>query len=143
MAETIFETTPFTDPFAQGRPSWLPGTEEYRTPAEDWGRFTSGMQPFWSTRAPMQDLGQRLESRYLLGAPQMAQQGYAPTFGQFLSGYRGEPQGLYGAGNVDELRRRAAEAATAATTAQGPYLAAHNVGTMPYATQWEDYNNNG
>ena len=118
------------------RPAWLPSIEEYRTPEEDWSRLTSRMQPFWSTRAPMADVGQNLQARYLLGAPYMAEQGATPSFGQFLSDY---PQTMsadptypaYSAypGGLEEIRRRAGEAARASVQATGPYLAEAAAGT--------------
>jgi hypothetical protein len=51
------------------RPSWL-GLAEV-TPRDEWGRITGRQQPFWETRAPMQELGRRMQARYMLGAPSM------------------------------------------------------------------------
>lgn len=141
------------DPWASARPTWLPSIEEYRTPAEDWAAFTSGMQPFWSTRAPLADVGRNLQARYLLGAPQMAESGATPTFAQYLSDYptavRSGPVITSPMGktfsttpdsmpsymafrNPNELRQRAREAAAAATTATGPYLAELDPGTAEW-----------
>ena len=122
--------------FGYGRPTWLPSIEEYRTPSEDWASFTSTQRPFWSTRAPMADVGRGLQARYLLGAPQMAESGATPSFAQFLRDYSspqpvfdeavtGEymrPRAAPSFSNTFELRRRAQEAADAAITASGPYL---------------------
>jgi len=123
------------------RPSWLPGTDEYRTPEEDWARLTSRAQPFWSTRAPMADVGQNLQARYLLGAPYMAEQGVTPSFSQFLKDY---PQTMgadptypdysamalrYLPGGVEVLRRRARDAARASAQSTGQYLAEVDTGT--------------
>lgn len=140
MAENDFNN--FNE-FDYGRPDWLPDIEAYRTPQEDWGAFVSGMRPFWSTRAPMADVGRGLQARYLLGAPYMAQQGVTPSFSQFLSDWPGTqtPSGVAGgvtqwappayaayqpgvpeAERVAELRRRAQQAATAAITSPGTYL---------------------
>ena len=122
------------------RPSWLPGTDEYRTPEEDWARLTSRVQPFWSTRAPMADIGQNLQARYLLAAPSMAASGATPSFSQFLVDY---PQTMatnpaypayvagsaYQPGGLDELRRRARDAARASAQAPGIYLSEAAAGT--------------
>ena len=131
------------------RPAALGTLEDYRTPGEDWSRFMSQAQPFWSTRAPMADIGQRLRARYLLAAPGMAEQGgISPSFGQFLSDYPGrfatgtdQTFAGYGAAapptvggvpratartpaeELAELRLRAGQAAEAATTAPGAYMA--------------------
>jgi len=127
------------------RPAALGTLEDYRTPGEDWSRFMSQAQPFWSTRAPMSDIGQRLRARYLLAAPGMAEQGgISPSFGQFLSDYPGrfatgtdQTFAGYGAAapptaggvarnpaqELAELRLRAGQAAEAATTAPGAYMA--------------------
>jgi hypothetical protein len=123
----------WTDPFE--RPAALPGIEAYRTPREDWERLTSQAQPFWSTRAPLEDIGRRLQARYLLAAPRMAERaGVTPSFGQFLGDYPArfgaDPTfAAYGAGTdrnvgaeLAELRRRAGEAAQAGTMAPAAYM---------------------
>ena len=72
------------------RPAALGTLEDYWTPQDDWSSFMSQAQPFWSTRAPMADIGRRLQARYLLAAPGMAETaGMSPSFGQFLSDYPG------------------------------------------------------
>ena len=132
--------SPTADAFAgfgnvPARPEALGTLEDYRTPGEDLARFMSQAQPFWTTRAPMADIGQRLRARYLLAAPGMAEQGgISPSFGQFLSDYPSrfgaDPTfAAYGAGTggtagqeIAELRRRAGEAARAATTAPAAYM---------------------
>ena len=128
----------WTDPFE--RPATLPGIEAYRTPEEDWERLTSQAQPFWSTRAPLEDIGRRLQARYLLAAPRMAEQpGVTPSFGQFLQDYPGGAQygaaktglwryptdahaAFYGPSELAELRFRAGEAAQAAAMAPAAYM---------------------
>ena len=131
-----------------GRPTWLPSEEEFRTPEEEFARFTAGQKPFWSVRAPMRDVGERLRARYLLAAPEMGELGTTPTFGQFLRDYPGtmaaQPNvpsymAWPGAEATPEgyaplsLRERAQEAALAATTPQGEYLS-------KYAPETRDWN---
>mgnify|MGYP003134081576 CR=1 FL=1 len=124
------------------RPEALGTLDPYRTPEEDWDRLLSQSQPFWTTRTPMEDIGQRLRARYLLAAPEMITQNVRPSFGQYLSDYPGrfgaDPTfASYGAAapmyqdevartpaeELAELRSRAREAAQAATTAPGIYAA--------------------
>ena len=121
------------------RPTALGTLDDYRTPREDWERFMSQAQPFWSTRSPMADIGQRMRARYLLAAPGMLEQDVTPSFGQFISDFPGRFGGgvRYGAAagrapggppittaeEIAELRSRASEAARAATTAAGAYMA--------------------
>ena len=131
------------------RPAALGTLEDYWTPQDDWSSFMSQAQPFWSTRAPMADIGRRLQARYLLAAPGMAETaGMSPSFGQFLSDYPGrfapgDAQTFAGYGaaapptvggvpratartpaeELAELRLRAGQAAEAATTAPGAYMA--------------------
>ena len=84
------------------RPSWLGDMATYRDPQQEWDALMSQVQPFWQTRAPMADLGQRLQARYLLSAPRMAETldpsattgfggytGVDPSFSAFLQGYPG------------------------------------------------------
>ena len=130
----------WTDPFE--RPAALPGIEAYRTPYDDWQRLTSQAQPFWSTRAPLEDIGRRLQARYLLAGSRMAEQpGVTPSFGQFLSDYPGRFRDAptfeaYSAAaprdpgdvartpaeELAELRLRAGQAAQAAATAPAAYM---------------------
>ena len=125
------------------RPDWLPSIEEYRTPEEDWSSFLATQQPFWSVRTPMEDIGRRAAGRYLLAAPYMAQAAQTPSFSGYLSEYtdylggRGawEPSTAQGAlpigqhpyiaarGTAADLRNRALQAAEAATTDPGVYMA--------------------
>jgi hypothetical protein len=107
----------FTD-WAGERPAWLPSVEAYRTPQEEWETFTSQQQPFWSTRAPLQDVGERMRARYLLAAPAMGAAGMQPTFTQYLQ----DPVRATSPADIGELRRRAQQAATAATTDPGVYI---------------------
>ena len=128
--------------FGEGvaRPDWLASMDNYRTPKEDWARLTSQTQPFWSTRAPLEDLGERLRARYLLGAPEMATlPNVSPTFSQYLQdypgSYTGETPQMYSAGynpttgsartaagSLAELQNRARQAAMASVTAPGAYM---------------------
>jgi len=125
MATTPYSWDMSSDPSVTNRPSWLPSIDEYRTPREDWDRFTSTQQPFWSTRAPMADVGQNLRSRYLLGAPAMAQQGLPPTFNRFLQDWPGAEGGV----DPAALRARAWQAANASMEPVGPYLSGATPGT--------------
>ena len=117
----------------RARPTWLPSLEEYRTPQEEWQAFESTMDPFWSTRAPMEDVAQNLSARYLMGAPAIAATGATPTFSQYLGAYPGTmaqtPAGesaatypTWYAQTPEALRSRAIDAATASTTPTGTYL---------------------
>jgi hypothetical protein len=124
------------------RPSWLPSIDEYRTPGEDWQRFTSNQNPFWSTRAPMQDIGSNLQARYLLGAPDMTAAGRSPTFANFLADYKenaypsrrfASDSPDYRAQTYDDIRNRAQQAATASVMAPGAYLS----GAAPGTADWD------
>lgn len=138
MATTADGTT---DPWSYGRPSWVPDITEYRTPGQEWGAFLSQQQPFWSTRAPMRDVGENLMARYMLSAPYMAETGASPTFTQYIGDYPqttgaaatypeyGFQYGADPAQALTELRRRAGEAAQAAVEAPGQYLSGETVGT--------------
>jgi len=107
--------------------------DAFRSPAEDWARLQTGMSPFWQERAPMQDLATRMLGRYYLGAPYESTAARPnPTFADYLSKYA-SPQPVYNWGynptamaSLDELRRRAREAAQASTFVGGPdaYVAA-------------------
>ena len=134
----------FTDIAGENRPSWLPSIDAYRTPKEDWARLTSQAQPFWQTRAPLEDLGARLRARYLLGAPEMDVAGYTPTFSQYLQDYPGSYTGstpAYMTRATDtplaELQNRARAAARASVTAPGVYLAEAPPGEPGSAAQQE------
>ncbi|MAH49308.1 hypothetical protein CMI37_26010 [Candidatus Pacearchaeota archaeon] len=105
------------------RPEWLPDPEW--TPAEEWGRIVGRQAPFWEARRPMTQLGQRLQGRYLLGAPAMSQAWMGadePTFADYASGFTGGTAGGWQAGTYADLlaRARLAEAATRAPI--GEYL---------------------
>ena len=112
-----------SDPYQYGRPTWLPDADLYRTPAEEWQAFTTPQLPFWSTRVPMADYGQRLRARYALGAPAMAER-TDPTFRGFLSDYANVDStgGGYTWADDPTLRTRALLASQAATQAPGDYL---------------------
>ena len=130
------------NPFQSGTPSWMYGDEEFLSPQDEWQMYTAGMPEYFQYRAPMQDVGQRLQARYLLGAPQMSVAGRTPTFQQYMTEY---PQHYaatnytpalgttadnavipsapsYFAGDYATLRARAAEAARAGTVAPGTYI---------------------
>jgi hypothetical protein len=110
-----------TTDWAAGRPTFIP-SEEYRSPQEEWDAFMAQQAPFWETRAPLQDVGARLRARYLLAAPEMAQQQvggeYIPvSFSEYLRGYQGMQGGAnmpYYAPTDTSLRQRAQQAAAAA-----------------------------
>jgi hypothetical protein len=118
--------------WAGERPGWLPSIEAYRTPEEEWETFASQQQPFWSTRAPLQDVGERMRAKYLLAAPAMGAAGMQPTFSQYLQnparalGQTPTSGPSWLASSYDspiaELRRRAQQAATAATMDPGAYI---------------------
>ena len=78
---------------AEPRSSGFRSRESGFTPAQDWARFKSEVQPFWSRRAPMGDIGGQLGAQYMLSAPSLAKtaQGDRPTFGQFITGTGGYP----------------------------------------------------
>ena len=121
MAENNQSTT---DPYQYGRPTWLPDQSLYRTPGEEWQAFTASQLPFWSTRVPMADYGERLRARYALGAPAMSER-TDPTFTGFLGDYTksGEsPYAGFEAANLAELQKRALLASQAATQAPGDYI---------------------
>ena len=128
-----------------GIPDWI-GQEaaDFRTPEEDWARVQAQQRPFWSVRAPMREIGERLRARYLLAAPEMGMTGSTPTFGQFLQDYPGTVAGTSTAippymawpdaatsgleyegtpYDPQTLRQRARMAADAAITPQGSYAA--------------------
>ena len=137
----------FTDIAEENRPSWLPSIDAYRTPDEDWRMLTSQAQPFWQTRAPLEDLGERLRARYLLSAPEMATlQNVSPTFSQYLQDYPGSYTGATPAymtrattanTPLAELQNRARAAARASVTAPGVYLAETPPGAPGSAAQQE------
>lgn len=118
----------YTESLLSDRPAWLPAYQ--RTPEEYWAGIESGRAPFWSTRAPLGDVGERLRGRYLLAAPEMASRNFEPTFGQYFEdwtpyakgGFAGTAPSYFAPAGSGMLRSRAAEAAKAAMTAPGQYL---------------------
>ena len=138
------------------RPAWMGDPGLWRTPQEDWDMFATNMSPFWSVRAPMAETRRNLEAQYSLGVPYMIEAGAKPTFQQFLSDYipsslgrgAGAPEySPYGLGyrqrartggsfGYDELRRRSAEAAQAATSPMDPYL---EQAAIQYGTDSPEY----
>jgi hypothetical protein len=117
------------------RPTWLEPVEQYMSPAALWQRQVATQAPYWQARVPMGQLGQRLQARYSLGAPQFYQQttADAPTFMDYSRGYMGGDMGGWEANTYDELLRRARLAAEATRTPTGEYLAPFTVGTP----EWE------
>jgi hypothetical protein len=132
-------------------PEWMADASTFRTPEEDWSALVSRMDPFWSVRAPAQDLGQRLRARYLLAAPYMAEsmagtEALEPTFARYLQDYgpaRGGTIPGYAAGSgaasddpyaglMADLRARARAAADAAITDPGVYAAGVTPGTAEF-----------
>jgi len=110
------------------RPSWLPAREW--TPAQEWGRITGRQDPYWEARAPMEQLGQRLQARYLLGAPGMISGDWSvePTFedyiGSFIGGLgAGQSGGMpWRANTYEALLGRAQQAAAATRRPVGEYM---------------------
>ena len=118
---------PSTEAAAQAIQPFAGSIDPFRTPAEHWATLQTGMNPFWQERAPMQDLATRMMGRYYLGAPYEAKEDRPnPTFADYLSKYAGGGATAPAMANLEELRRRAREAAQAATFVGGPaaYVAA-------------------
>ncbi len=118
-------------------PQWL--QEPEYTPAELWERQVRTQAPYWQTRAPMRQLGQRLQARYALGggspAFQETQRGdEALTFADYISGYTGGPTGGFEAASYQELLDRARLAAAATRQDYGQYLA----GFAPASPEWRE-----
>jgi hypothetical protein len=118
------------------RPGWLPAREW--TPAEDWARITGRQAPYWEARQPMRQLGQRLQARYLLGAPEMFEtQTGEPTFQDYIgygeSGNALTPGSMaWRAGTYDDLLARARAAAAATRDPAGEYMSAFVPETDPW-----------
>ena len=119
-----FEFGPESSPYLENRPSWLPAYE--RPPEDYWKGVTAQADPFWSTRVPMYDLGERLRGRYKLSAPEMGFGGAEPSFGQFFQDWRGETAPGYRSPDIAGLRARAQLAAEAGMTDRGQYLAGYD-----------------
>jgi len=132
--------------WSAGRPGFIDPAEEFRRPGEEWAAFMSTQAPFWETRAPLGDIGRRLQARYLLAAPEMsqatrlspgAQGGLQPipvSFREYLRGYQGRQTGLpmsYYAGSpgATGLRERAQQAAEATMMDPGAYMETFTPGT--------------
>jgi hypothetical protein len=100
----------------------------YRTPGEDWARLSAQFSPFWQVRAPLADREAELRSRYQISAPYMqGPGGMGGGYAAFLGGEADRraamdaPGDLSQAGGqyavtMEELRRRAREAALVAAT---------------------------
>ena len=122
------------------RESWLPPQEW--TPGQEWAKIVGRQDPFWEARAPMQQLGQRLQGRYLLGAPRMGEQAWSvePTFedyvGSFIGGLgAGQEGGMpWRANTYEDLLSRARTAAAATRTPMGEYMA----GFTPETADWRE-----
>ena len=82
----------WTDVVKAKRPTWMEDAAYYRSPAEHWAAFTSNIQPFWQTLAPLREKSKSMFAEYALAAPYMAQAGVPTHFGQFIQDY----PGLYG-----------------------------------------------
>jgi hypothetical protein len=127
------------------RPSWLPAVDW--TPAQEWGRITGRQDPFWEARRPMEQLGERLQARYLLGAPEMARAGQqwdvGPGFEDYVGGFMGAaPSGFeavpgfedYRARTYQDLLSRATLAAEATRQPMGEYMSGFTPQTDPWRT---------
>jgi hypothetical protein len=115
------------------RPSFLPPAEW--TPAQEWGRIQARQAPYWEARAPMAQLGQRLQARYLLGAPDYLSgqaAGYEPSFEDFAGGFIGGAPGAWQAQNYQALLSRAHSAAAATRDPAGEYMAGFTPDTDPW-----------
>jgi hypothetical protein len=121
------------------RPKWL-GEPEYR-PSELWERQVAAQAPYWETRAPMRQLGQRLQARYALGAPQFygseLHQGSTipadePTFADYIGGYTGGVAGDWEADTYQKLLARAQAAGAATRQPLGEYLSGVTPGSPSY-----------
>ena len=112
------------------RPEAMGTLGDYYRPEDDWARFYSQLQPFWSTRAPMQDIGQNLRAQYLLDKTGMpAEQTFAQYLADAPSMFGPDPQYLpYQAASLQELRQRAGQAAEAAVTPGQRYIAQTRAG---------------
>jgi len=121
------------------RPSFLPPTEW--TPEEEWDRITGRQAPYWEARAPMQQLGQRLSARYLLGTPDyLRQQAGAPSFEDYVGGFIGEATNPWEAQSYSDLLTRARSAAEATRMDPGKYMATGGPagGFVPDTDPWRE-----
>ena len=105
--------------------------EPYGRPAHEyWEGVTAQLSPFWQVRAPAAELGRRLQSRYLLEAPEMAvdPSGISPTFGQYFQDWRPYAAGGFAEGtgpryysDPTQLLARARRAGLAGITPPGEF----------------------
>ena len=116
------------------RPSWLGDVESSLTPEALWQRHQATQAPYWQTRVPMGQLGQRLRARYSLGAPQFYQKTTAadPTFMDYSPSYMRGGREDWEADTYQILLERAKRAAEATRTPTGEYLDPFTVGTKAW-----------
>jgi len=125
-------------PFVDGkwvRESWLPPQEW--TPGQEWAKIAGRQDPFWETRVPLQQLGTRLQGRYLLGAPRMGQEAWEtePTFEDYVGSWVGgqgaeDPSAVaWRANTYQDLLARANVARGATRRPMGEYMAQFTPGT--------------
>jgi hypothetical protein len=116
-----------------GRDTWL-GDPDY-TLAEQWNQIAGRQAPFWETRAPMAQMGQRLMGQYLLGAPEYALGTDAdPTLAGFAAPFMGgaTPAQDWRAGSYANMLARARAAAASIGTPLGDYMG----GFVPGSDAW-------
>ena len=102
------------------RPTWLPAAEW--TPAQEWGQITGRQDPFWEARSPMEQLGERLQGRYLLGGPEYIRQTQEPSFEDFAGSWIGTPGATWQPQTYEDLLTRARSARQATRTPIGEYM---------------------
>ena len=107
-------------------PNWLPGAFAYDTPEDDFRRFSSQQPDFFQRQVGLGDLDRRMQARYMLDAPEIANTGANPSYYQYLQDYRG---GDYrgSMGSYRDLVGLAQGAAAAGRTAPGVYMTAGNM----------------
>ena len=102
------------------RPTWLPAAEW--TPAQEWGQITGRQDPFWEARSPMEQLGERLQGRYLLGGPEYIRQTQEPSFEDFAGSWIGTPGATWQPQTYEDLLARARQAGEATRLPMGEYI---------------------
>ena len=117
-----FDYSPYTNP------EWLPVAFAYDTPEDEFRRFRSQQPDFFQRQVGLGDWDRRMQARYMLDAPEIANTGANPSYYQYLNQYRGGPDvaPLYrgSMGSYQDLVGLAQGAAAAGRTAPGAYMAA-------------------
>ena len=112
-----FDYSPYTNP------DWLPGAFAYDTPEDEFRRFRSEQPDFFQRQVGLGDWDRRMQARYMLDAPEIANLGQNPSYYQYLRDYTGE--GYRGSmGSYQDLVGLAQGAAAAGRTAPGAYMEA-------------------